>query len=82
MLTSTVRNGVSDSERMRHREEEFLHERGLSPEHVAHLSLKRMLANPCRIVIGFDYHVFDLVVRISPRLANYIICAISRRAGF
>ena len=82
LLTSLVRSGVSDSEQKRRREEKFLYDRGLSPEHAARLSLRRMLANPCRIVIGLDYHVFDLIVRISPRLANYVMCVSSGRAGF
>jgi short-subunit dehydrogenase len=71
LLTSLVRTGVSDSEQKRHREEKFLHDRGLSPEHAARLSLRRMLANPRRIVIGLDYPLLDLMVRISPRLAGY-----------
>jgi hypothetical protein len=77
-----VRSGVSDSEQKRQLEEKFLQDRGIALEPVARLSLSRMLKNPSRIVIGLDYHLFDLIVRVSPGLASHVMRVSSRRAGF
>jgi short-subunit dehydrogenase len=80
--TSLVRRGISDSDELREREERFLLRRGLSPERVARLSLDRLLGNPSRIVIGLDYRLFDLLARLSPRLAGQAMRLGSERAGF
>jgi short-subunit dehydrogenase len=70
MHTALVRSGISDSEERRDRENRFLETRGISPERVAFVALDRLLANPSRILIGFDYRVLDLLARLSPRLAE------------
>lgn len=80
--TSLVRRGISDSEELREREERFLLRRGISPDLVARLCLDRLLSNPGRIVIGLDYRVFDLLARLSPRLASQAMRFVSERTGF
>lgn len=82
LRTALVRSGLSDSEERREREERFLSAHGLSLERVAHLSLDRLLANPSRIVIGRDYRLFDLLARLSPRLADQAMRIGSARVGF
>jgi short-subunit dehydrogenase len=80
--TSLVGSGISDSEERRKLEERFLLTRGLSPDHVARLALNRLRANPNRIVIGLDYRLLDLLVRLSPRLADQAMRFGSERVGF
>jgi len=81
MRTSLVQSGISDSQERRQREERFLLARGLSPKRVARLSLDRLLANPCRIMIGLDYRLIDLLTRLSPRLASQAMRFGSGRQG-
>lgn len=82
LSTSIVRDGISDSEPLREKEETFLRVRGLSLEKVARRSLDRLLANPIRIVIGLDYHAFDFLARLSPTLACRMMRFSSDRLGF
>jgi len=80
--TSLVRNGFSDSEQRRRREEQFLTRRGLPLQRVARRCLDRLLTNPSRIVIGFDYRLLDTLVRLSPRIAGRLMGFAASRAGF
>jgi short-subunit dehydrogenase len=80
--TSLVREGISDSEQLRESEEKFLRTRGLSLQKVARRTLDRLLANPLRIIIGLDYHSFDALARLSPRLASLATRFSSDRLGF
>jgi short-subunit dehydrogenase len=82
MHTGLVRSGISDSEERREREDRSLETRGISPERVASLALDRLLANPSRILIGFDYRVLDLVARLSPGLAEQSMQLGAMRAKF
>jgi hypothetical protein len=80
--TSLVRSGFCDSEQSREREEKFLSTRGLPLQDVARLVLDRLLNNPSRIVIGLDYRVLDLLVRLSPGLVGRAMGLGARWAGF
>jgi short-subunit dehydrogenase len=80
--TSLVRNGISDSEQRRQREEQFLMSRGLPLERVARRCLDELLTNPSRIVIGLDYHLLDVLARLSPRLAGRAMQFGAAWAGF
>jgi short-subunit dehydrogenase len=82
MHTALVRSGISDSEGRRERENRFLETRGASPERVACIALDRLLANPNRILIGFDYRALDLLARLSPWLAEQSMRLGSMRARF
>ncbi len=80
--TSLVRNGISDSEQRRTREEQFLMSRGLPLERVVRRCLDELLTNPSRIVIGLDYRLLDVLTRLSPRLAGRAMEFGAARAGF
>jgi NAD(P)-dependent dehydrogenase (short-subunit alcohol dehydrogenase family) len=80
--TSLVRNGVSDSEERREREEQFLLRRGIPLERVARRCLDKLLTNPSRIVVGFDYRLLDVLARLSPRLAGLAMEFGASRARF
>lgn len=82
LATALVRRGVSDSEQLRDREEAFLRARGLSLQRVARRALGSLLRNPARIVIGLDYHLLDLMARLSPGLACRAMGLSSKWAGF
>lgn len=82
MHTALVRSGISDSEERRERENRFLETRGISPVRIAFVALYRLLANPSRILIGFDYRVLDLLARLSPLLAEESMQLGAMRAGF
>ena len=77
-----VRSGISDSPGRRERENRFLETRGASPERVARVALDRLLANPSRILVGFDYCALDLLARLSPGLAEQLMRLGSMRARF
>jgi short-subunit dehydrogenase len=81
LRTSLVRSGFCDSEQSREREERFLSARGLPLQHVVRLVLDRLLNNPSRIVIGLDYRVLDLLVRLSPGLVGQAMGLGARWAG-
>lgn len=80
--TNIVRNGIADSEERRNREEQFLERHGLLLDHVARRALDRLLTNPSRIVIGFDYRALDALARFSPALAGRMMELVSARSGF
>jgi short-subunit dehydrogenase len=80
--TSIAKNGISDSKEQLAREEKFLRERGLAPDRAARLALDQLQKNPPRIVIGLDYRLFDLIARLSPRLALQAMDWSARRFGF
>jgi short-subunit dehydrogenase len=80
--TGIVRNGISDTQARQAREAAFLHQRGFAPEDVARRAINRLRGNPSRIVIGRDYWMLDLLVRISPALASRVVGAAAERAGF
>lgn len=80
--TSLVRSGFSDSVEQLQTERTFLQARGLSLERVARRSLDLLAANPCRIVIGLDYCLLDLLSRLSPRLADRATRIAAQRFGF
>ncbi len=80
--TSLLRNGMSDSEQRRNREEQFLISRGLPIERVVQRCLDQLLSNPDRIVIGLDYCLIDMLARVSPRMAGRVMGFAARRAGF
>jgi short-subunit dehydrogenase len=80
--TSLISSGVSDSAERLEREQKFLRNRGLSLERVASRCLDRLVKNPGRIVIGADYHLLDVLSRLSPSLAARLIGFASQRAGF
>jgi short-subunit dehydrogenase len=82
MHTALVRRGISDSQGRRERENRFLETRGASPERVACITLDRLLANPSRILIGFDYRALDLLARLSPGLAEQSMRLGAMRARF
>jgi short-subunit dehydrogenase len=82
LRTSLVAKGMSDSEERRKREEQFLLRRGLPTERVARQCLDRLLRSPGRIVIGLDYHLLDVLARLSPRLAARAMEFGAARAGF
>jgi len=82
LYTSLVRNGISDSEQRRKCEEQFLMSRGLPLERVVRRCLDKLLTNPGRIVIGLDYRLFDVLTRLSPRLAGRAMEFGPARAGF
>ena len=80
--TALVRKGICDSELRRNREQQFLVSRGLPLERVARRCLDRLLANPARIVLGFDYLLLDAIARLSPRVAARAMALVAARAGF
>jgi NAD(P)-dependent dehydrogenase (short-subunit alcohol dehydrogenase family) len=80
--TSQVRNGISDSDRRRQLEVEFLTRRGLPLDRVARRCLDQLLRNPSRIVVGLDYRLLDMLARLSPQLAGWAMGFGSARAGF
>ncbi|MGA3238268.1 MAG: SDR family oxidoreductase [Bryobacteraceae bacterium] len=80
--TSLVRNGISDSDRRRQLEVEFLTRRGLPLDRVARRCLDQLLRNPSRIVVGLDYRLLDMLARLSPQLAGWAMGFGSARAGF
>ena len=80
--TSLVCDGISDCEQRKKREEQFLKTRGLPVERVVRCCLDQLLGNPARIVIGFDYHLLDMLARLSPRLAGRVMAFAARRTGF
>jgi len=80
--TAIVRNGITDSEEGRIREEQFLLRRGKRIDIVARQCLNRLLDDPARIVISFDYRAIDMLARLSPGLASRIVGWGSARAGF
>jgi len=80
--TSLVRNGISDSDQRRQREEQFLAKRGLSLERVVRRCLDELCANPGRIVVGLDYRLLDMLARWSPQLAGWGMGFGAARAGF
>jgi short-subunit dehydrogenase len=82
MHTSLVARGVAESEERRSREEQFLANRGISTERVARRCLDQLLRNPGRIVVGLDYRLLDLLVRLSPRLAARGMALAAERNGF
>jgi short-subunit dehydrogenase len=82
MPTTLVRSGISDSQELREREVRFLETRGASPERVACVVLDRLLANPSRILIGFDYRALDLLARLSPGLAEQSMRLVAMQARF
>ena len=82
LQTSLISSGISDSAERLEREEQFLRDRGLSLERVARQCLDRLVTNPSRIVIGADYHLLDVLNRLSPRLAARLVWFASQRAGF
>ena len=82
LRTNLVRNGISDSDERRRREEQFLAARGLRPEVVARRCLDALPRNPGRIVVGRLYHALDIIARLSPGLAGRLTGAAAARAGF
>jgi len=80
--TGIVRSGISDSPQQQAREAAFLDQRGFAPERIAKKAIDRLHGNPSRIVIGRDYWMLDLLVRISPALANRVVGGAAERAGF
>jgi len=71
--TSLISSGVSDSAEQLVREQTSLWNRGLSLERVASRRLDRLMKNPGQIVIGADYHLLDVLNRLSPSLAARLI---------
>jgi hypothetical protein len=49
---------------------------------VARRCLDELLADPCRVVIGLDYCILDLLARLSPWLADKTMAFGAARAGF
>jgi short-subunit dehydrogenase len=79
--TNIVRDGTSDSEHQRSREDAFLSSRGIPLEVVARRCLDQLRSNPSRIVIGFDYRCIDLLARLSPAFAGRVMQFGVERAG-
>ena len=82
LATSLIRGGISDSEERRQREERFLLSRRARLERVVRRCLDGLLSNPARIVVGLDYQLLDMLVRLSPRLASRAMAVVATRAGF
>jgi hypothetical protein len=80
--TSLVRDGLSDSGQRRKQEEQFLETRGVPMDRVVQRCLDRLLGDPARIVIGLDYHLLDMLARLSPRIAGPVVAFAARRTGF
>lgn len=80
--TGIVRNGFSDSDRRREREDLFLKSRGLPLDRVARRSLDQLVTNPASIVIGLDYRLLDWLARLSRSLASWAVATAAKRAGF
>jgi NAD(P)-dependent dehydrogenase (short-subunit alcohol dehydrogenase family) len=80
--TAILQSGSSDSPEALQREKRFLERRGSPPEYVARRALDRLAGNPSRIVIGSDYRAIDLLSRLSPSLAGWLMRLGSERMGF
>jgi NAD(P)-dependent dehydrogenase (short-subunit alcohol dehydrogenase family) len=80
--TAIVRKGFCDREERRERENHFLANRGLPLTEVARRCLDKLVRNPSRIVIGLDYHLLDVLARVSPRLADRAMASVAARVGF
>jgi NAD(P)-dependent dehydrogenase (short-subunit alcohol dehydrogenase family) len=80
--TNLVRRGRATDTQQREREAEFLAARAVSPERVAKRCLAAMRSNRARVLVGTDYHLVDLAVRVSPSLALAGIAMLSRRMPF
>ena len=80
--TGLVRDGISDSESRRNREQQLLIRRGLPLERVARRCLDKLLANPGRIVLGRDYLLLDAIARLSPALGARAMAVAAGRVGF
>jgi NAD(P)-dependent dehydrogenase (short-subunit alcohol dehydrogenase family) len=82
LSTSLVRDGYSDSEERRTREDQFLVRRGKRMERVVKRCLDELLGNPDRIVTSIDYRLMDALVRLSPRLASRAMGFVAARTEF
>ena len=82
LSTALVRDGYSDSEERRTREDQFLIRRGKRIEGVVRKCLDELLGNPGRIVTSMDYRLMDTLVRLSPRLASRAMGFIAERTKF
>jgi short-subunit dehydrogenase len=68
--TNLVRNGRAASEEQRRREVAYLARRGVPPAKVAQACLAGVQRNAPRVVVSAEYRILDLLVRLSPTLAQ------------
>lgn len=76
--TRLVREGRAVDPAQLSAEAEFLARRAIDPRVVADRCLEGVRRDRARIVVGFDYRVFDLGVRLAPSLALH---AVTKLAG-
>lgn len=77
--TNLVRDGRSKDPMQQEAEIQFLEKRSISPQRVARALLAGIRAGRHRVVVGADYRLIDLLCRLSPRLAQYLIGELGRR---
>ncbi len=82
VATQIVRNGRSISESQKNAEDHFLRSRSGSPERMAKRCLDGVLKNKPRVLVGLDYHVMDLVLRLSPNAAQALITTMTKKLPF
>jgi short-subunit dehydrogenase len=80
--TGIVRRGRAPDEAQREAEARFLTARAIPAERVAARTVRAILRNEGRVLIGADYRLIDWAARISPGLAAALIARLSRRLPF
>jgi short-subunit dehydrogenase len=64
--TNLVRDGRAIDDQARQKEAEFLARRGLSADRVARQVIRAVERDAARVVVGLDYRIIDLFVRLAP----------------
>lgn len=80
--TDIVRRGRAVSASQRDAEAAFLDRRALDPAHVARRCLDGVRRDHARVVVGIDYAMLDLAVRVAPSLALAAVTRASKRMPF
>ncbi len=80
--TEIVRAGRAVDPAQRAAEADFLASRAIPAKTVARRCIRAIRRNPARIVIGSDYAMIDLISRIWPSLALWLVGRLSRRMPF
>jgi short-subunit dehydrogenase len=79
VYTNIVHDGRVTDEQARDQEATFLAGRGSSPDRVARRIIRGVEANAARVVVGLDYRLIDLIVRLAPTWGPTLIGRLGRR---
>ncbi|MCB9759767.1 MAG: SDR family oxidoreductase [Alphaproteobacteria bacterium] len=80
--TAILRQGRATDPAQREAEVAFLARRSVPPERVAARCLRAVERNQTRVLVSLDYLMLDILARLSPSLALWLVTRLSRRMPF